>query len=329
MHLKEVSLSIYSFGYSAGFIDDKRPESAAPTICIENIAELALRNSLGGIEFPVDRYFPIGEINKAETCISDLQKQDLRVVIDIENFDPEYIRQLLPILSSKGLRFARIKMSNFYGGNRYKQPEFKKWFGEFIEQLLGLLPELQSHNVMLLIENHQDLGADDLIQIIGATSADYIGITWDMGNSLSISDTPKTFLKKSIGFIGNVHLKDYRLYRSQEGYYLSRCALGEGVVQFGPLLKRLVRYRKSFPMAIELGSHKSRHSDIYKAAYWEAYDTFTVAEKIDFFSFLNQNTLDGDNWMTPWERNLTGQEIIASEMNEFEQSISFLKKLKI
>ena len=126
-----------------------------------------------------------------------------------------------------------------------------------------------------------------------------------------------------------MHLKDYRIFRSEKGYYLSRCALGDGVVDFGPLLKQLIRCRGSVPMAIELGAQNVRHADIYKPAYWEAYRPTLVTEKIDFFSFLNRNLQDGDGWMSLWERQFPGNEIVATEMEEVKRSVSFLEQLEI
>ena len=331
MNTKEISVSIYSFGYAAGFLDDKRPEAAKPVVSIENIAELARRSGLGGIEFPVDRYFPANALEKADAFIANLLKNGMNAVVDLETFDASYIRSLLPVLSKNKLPFVRIKMSGLYGGNRYQEPEFYAWKKSFIKELQSLVPELREKNIMLHIENHQDLTADDLIEIIGATSADCIGINWDIGNALPVLDTPETFLEKAGGFIGNVHLKDYKIYRFNEGFYLSRCALGEGVVDFASLLSTLRKRRGNIPMAIELGAQNARRADVFKKEYWEAYKPYTVSEMTPFLSFLNRNLLDGGNgaWKSAWEQNQSGQSIIESEMKELEQSVTFLKELSL
>lgn len=324
MNLREISVSIYSFGYSAGFIRDDRPEAIAPMITLETIADLAAKYGLGGIEFPVDRYYKAGELDRADSFISEVCRRGMRASVDLENFDVSYLRALLPILSRNQLRFVRIKMSSFYGGNRYREPGFENQRSTLIKTLRLLLPELRDRGVKLLIENHQDLGASDLIQIIGATSADCVGVNWDIGNSWAVLDTPETFLKKAGGCIGNIHLKDYKLFRCEKGFFLSRCALGEGVADFASLLSELRRLQGPVPMTIELGAQNTRRADVFDPAYWEAYGPSLAKEAIEFFSVLNTHLLDGEDWKTPWERNLPGKVIVESEMKEFEQSVAFL-----
>ncbi|MBM4135060.1 MAG: sugar phosphate isomerase/epimerase [Nitrospira sp.] len=329
MNLCRVSLSIYSFGYAAGFLHDDRPEAAPPAVTIGNVAEIARQHGLGGIEFPVDRYFKIHELDRAEAFIGGLLRNGMNVAVDLENFDPPYIRAVLPILSRHRLRFARIKMSGFYGGNRYLEPRFAEQVADFVRALRSLLPELRRAGIKLLIENHQDLGAEDLIRIIGATSSDCIGINWDIGNSLAVLDTPETFLRKAGGFVGNVHLKDYRLYRCEKGFYLSRCALGEGVVEFASILDGLKARQGQVPMAIELGAQIARRADVFEPAYLEAYGPQAGLEMGEFFAFLDVRLHDGEDWKSPWERNCSGQAIIESEKNEIMRSVAFLQQLMV
>lgn len=327
MNLRSISLSIYSFGYAAGFIRDDRPEAAAPTVTIENIADLAKQHGLGGIEFPVDRYYKIGELNRAGGFIEKLLAGGMNVMVDFENFDLSYIRAFLPILSRNRLRCARVKMSGFYGGNRYREPQFPTMVADFVAGLRSLLPDLRQRGVKLLIENHQDLGAEDLVRIIGETSAECLGINWDMGNSLAVLDTPEMFLRKAGGFIGNVHLKDYRLFRCAKGFCLSRCALGEGVVDFDSLLSSLEEQQGSVPMTIELGAQVARQADVFESAYWEAYRPQAVGDMIELFSFLNTHLQDGQEWASAWERNSSGQVIIDSEMADLVRSVAFIRHL--
>ena len=329
MNLKDVSLSIYSFGYSAGFIHDDRPEAAPPVVSIENIADLAVAHGLGGIEFPVDRYFPAAQLGELGAFVDDCKQRGLTVAIDVEIFDVGYIRKLLPVLAEHRLAFARVKMSGMHGGNRYAEPEFTSWVDLFVSQLRSLLPELRRHGVRLLIENHQDLGSDDLIAIIDATSAEHIGINWDTGNSLAVLDTPEEFLRKSAHAIGNVHLKDYRLYRCDTGFRMARCALGEGVVDLAAVLPTLKDLDHVVPLAIELGAENCRRVEVFKPEYWEAYPSYDVASKVSFFSFLNQKLLDGDEWRSAWERDLPGAAIIESEMDDLERSVAYLERLAV
>jgi sugar phosphate isomerase/epimerase len=325
----DISLSIYSFGYAAGFLTDRRQEAAAPIVDVDNIAEFAARFDLGGIEVPIDRYFSIDHIAGAETFISRHLQDGLRVALDLETFDPAYIRALLPVVERTQLGWVRIKMSGMYGGNRYKEPRFAEWMASFAGGLRDLIPDLKAAGVRLLIENHQDLGADDLVAIINRTSPECVGINWDVGNSLAVLDTPESFLAKTHSFIGNVHLKDYQLYRLATGFAMKRCALGAGVVGLDTVIPQLRQSCGAIPMAIELGAQNARFADVFTRQYWDAYEPYSVANKVEFFAFLNRNLRDGDHWKSLWEQGAPGATVIASEIEELERSVAFLRSIPV
>jgi hypothetical protein len=216
-----------------------------------------------------------------------------------------------------------------YGGNRYKEPRFGEWTSTFVAGLRELIPDLECSGVRLLIENHQDLGADDLVSIIKNTSQECIGINWDIGNALAVLDTPESFLAKTHRFIGNVHLKDYELYRLPAGFAMKRCALGQGVAGLDAIIPRLMQLCGPVPMAIELGAQHARVADVFERGYWEAYPAYTVAEKVPFFAFLNAHLRDDGHWRTAWEEGATGAQVIASELEEMERSVAFLKSVNV
>ena len=329
MNLDDISLSIYSFGYAAGFIRDERPEAAAPTIGILNLPDVATRHGLGGIEFPIDRYFSLSALEQAEAFIAGVRRRGLRVAIDLEQFDPSYILATLPVLARQELGFARIKMATWYGGNRYLEPSFGQQVRAFTAGLQVLEPQLRAHRVRLLIENHQDLGADDLLRIIAEISSEWIGVNWDIGNSLAVLDTPESFLRKAAQFIGNVHLKDYRVVQRQTGFALCRCALGDGVVDFAGVLADLARQHGVVPMTIELGAQLARQADVFTKAYWQAYPPCPTSEMAEFFGFIARHARSADGGESAWERRLSGQAIIDSEMKELERSVTFLRRLEL
>ena len=46
-----------------------------------------------------------------------------------------------------------------------------------------------------------------------------------------------TFCKKIIHKINNVHIKDYIINETKEGFLLSNCSIGKGSVDLEPILK--------------------------------------------------------------------------------------------
>ena len=329
MNLRDISLNIYSFGYSAGFIKDNRNNNRHPDIALKDLPALAIDHGLGGIEFPFDVYFPPHKIKDGLMFIKEVQERSLDVAIDFEKFDISYIREVVPYLAQRGIKFFRVKMSGLYGGNRYKEPRFRSQINDFVSKIQSLTLLLKQTGVRLLIENHQDLGSYELLDIISRTSNELVGVNWDIGNSLAVTETPDFFLSNTAGYIGNIHLKDYQLVRSEKGFGLVRCSLGEGVVDFKNLLKSInLRYGK-IPMSIELGAQNTRYADIFVKQYWEEYPSQTVLDKIDFFKLIWSSIDNRADWSTPWERGAPEKEISANEMIDLKKSVEFLRQIEL
>ena len=68
------------------------------------------------------------------------------------------------------LILARIKMSNHFGGNRYRIKTFKEEYISFQKNLISLKSFLIDNQFKLLIENHQDLNSHDILHIINFVS---------------------------------------------------------------------------------------------------------------------------------------------------------------
>jgi len=329
MEINKFALNIYSFGLSAGFIsNDKTGEYPVKKMDLDRLCSFVVKNNLGGIEFPVDYFFSEKNIDEGIQLIKKVESQGLSVFIDMENLNENYLNRIIPELSVLGHSCIRIKMSHvdkvFYGGNRYLAEKFQDSLNNFTKTLNNLLPLLEKYSFKLLIENHQDLSSLELVNIINSTSSEYIGINWDIGNSYSVLDTPETFLGHTGRYIGNVHLKDYRIAPTKKGYKLIRCALGEGVIKFDKIIPELINKYNVKRMSIELGAQRSRECNVNIDDYWSAYKETPITkrelkEHIQGFTSNENETL--------YERGANINEVMKIEFNEVVQSINYLQSL--
>ena len=293
------------------------------------LPSIAKQFNLGVIEFPFDRYFPIERINNGLNYIKEARDQNIESVIDIENFDKSYICNIIPHLCGAGISFFRVKMSNYFGGNRYKIPNFQSNIESFQKEIKSLIPIMKDYEVKLLIENHQDLSSDDILSIIKNTSEEWVGVNWDMGNSLAVGELPENFFDKIGPYLGNVHLKDYRVIPSQRGFGLLRCPLSSGAIDLGGLIKDLLKNDCLMPMSIELGAHQIRYCDVFLDEYWDAYSGRNEKKKNDFLEFINgiieDDALDLDFYINQQST----EDIFEKEFLELRQSVDFLEALEV
>lgn len=321
-------LSAYAFGYGCGFVRDGRPDAAAAqSITLPDLVEMCRRDGLEGIELPVDRYFPDVNDGSLESFIVQMQKLGLRVVFDLERFSSSYFRELAPIVNRYGEKFVRAKVCNFYGGNRFREPSYPSDKLTFCNEFQGCLDAIDQYGIRILVENHQDVTAKDLLDLEVRFGASRVGVNWDTGNSFPTGETTASFLEKLIHLIGNVHLKDYRLAPSVGGYVMHRCALGRGVVDFQrfvPLL--LARHGAGVSFSIELGAMVGREALINDDRYWEHTEGVGTREIASVRSFIGAHLEEGD-LRSPWEKGASPSEIAAAEAAEVSESIQYCKRL--
>ncbi len=94
-------------------------------------------------------------------------------------------------------------------------------------------PRAEDEGFVLAIENHQDFTSGELVAF--CESARGIGITFDTGNTFPVGEAPLDFAKTIAGHVRHVHLKDYRVQFTDEGFKLVRCAIGDGAVPFAEM----------------------------------------------------------------------------------------------
>lgn len=329
MNLKLISLNLYSFGYYGGFL--KHANRNSQIIDINKLINLAKKFGLGGIEFPFDYYYNIDNFKEGFNILEKIKSEDLNVFIDLEKIDYDYIKCLLPNLHTFDINFVRIKMeqtsNTFYGGNRYNSNTFESDYKNLKVLLKNLCPYLEKHNISLAIENHQDLHSSELLSLSNNISKNHIGINWDIGNSISVLDTPYKFYDKCKKIIKNVHLKDYKICRSKNGIKLLRCPLGSGYVNFKKILNQLFDNYSNINLSIELGAQITRECHINKEIYWKEYDHINF-DKCNYLNYVyNHITNEDEDVCTKYESGLRNKEMIEHELKEVEISVNYLKNL--
>ena len=187
MEIKNISLNMYSFGYSAGFI---RPDKAfEKVITLEELIKESRKLGLAGIEFPFDRYFDKHCYAEGVNFLKKLSQENVKFFLDFENLNVDLLKKVIPELASLGIRVSRIKMDQtrktIYGGNRHMMVNFEETKKVFISKLKNLASLLKEYDFTLAIENHQDLHSLELMDIIQSIDPNHLGINWDVGNSIS------------------------------------------------------------------------------------------------------------------------------------------------
>jgi sugar phosphate isomerase/epimerase len=120
--------------------------------------------------------------------------------------------------------------------------------------LKRLLPAAQDQGVVLALENHIDLTADELVDPVRTVDSPWLGVCLDTGNNLRLHEDPVAVASKLAPLARATHVKDIgaRPGDPKEFAFWPSVPLGEGLVDLGRVIGLLRKARYRGLLAIEV-----------------------------------------------------------------------------
>lgn len=318
--LLPVGLTVSGTTYSMGLTSSA---GRAP-ITVRGLMDRAIDLGLGGVEPPA-RMLEGEDLAALGEYASD---RGLSVVIDTSGYDPAALSTVIEMAVGIGAATVRTVIGGAkIGGDR--RPLAGRWpsfLDEVLTGLRGCVEAAERADVTLAVENHQDLASEELLWLCDSIGSDQFGITLDTANPLATAEEPIDFFRRVAPAVKNVHLKDYRVWSSDDGYRLVRCPVGDGLVDFGSLMEILAAAVPGVSMSLELGALEARHIRVLADDFWPDYPPRTAAQLAAALRVVHANERTGD-WRTPFERGESAEAIAAYEENELAQSVTYLHDL--
>lgn len=329
MTFQDLHLVLYGQTVTFGLAGRGTPRRHPSPGQARDFVALARRHGLGGVEFgPHD--FPELESEPARQALAqEIQLHGLRYVVALGYPDPEEVRQAAPYARLLGARTIRCVGSSILCGERSQaRPDWPTHLSKLGENLCQCGPILEEFDCFLAVENHQDLHSRELVELCTTTCPERIGVTLDTGNPLAVAEDILEFAQRVMPYVRNVHLKDYRVQITEEGYRLVRCALGQGVVDFPALLSLLAKAPTQPSYGIELAALQARHIRTATPDYWTTFPPELRAGYPALLDWLQAQAEPSDwDYRTPWEREDQLEEIVDYERTQLERSIAYLRDI--
>jgi 3-oxoisoapionate decarboxylase len=206
-----------------------------------------------------------------------------------------------------------------------------KWFelqASIREGLGKYAPMAEAEGRILAIENHQDFGSEELVDFCREFGP-AMGITIDMGNSFPVGEAPLDFVRVVAPLVRHVHLKDYRVQFTDEGYRLIRCAIGDGAVPIRAMLDEISKYHAHINAVLEPGALEARHIRFLNPEWWRGYRPMDAKAFAAALAAARVNRLSDDaDYRTPWERQ-ADHEVVNYERTMIRRSAANMRALGI
>jgi hypothetical protein len=138
--------------------------------------------------------------------------------------------------------------------------------------------------VKIAIENHKDLQAWQVKQVIEEAGSDFVGSNLDFGNPTYVMENPSTTLEVLGPYAVTTHVRDTAVYEDRRGAAVQWTALGDGSVDFKAIV---ARYQQLCPNAsFQLEIITGRPPQILPYLDPEFWKTFQGMPASSFASFL-------------------------------------------
>lgn len=316
-----VGLSVYGTTFGMG-ID---LHSGRPTITPGQLMNKAIALGLQGVELPIS----LMQREDATAVAHYAHERRLFITLETEGYDPDKLASAIDM----GVRLGAGTVRTVVGGAKLggdRRPLAGRWQSFLQEVLAGLRQatiNAERAGVNLAVENHQDLASEEMLWLCESIGSQRFGITLDTGNPLATAEEPVNFARRVAPYVKNVHLKDYQVYLSNEGYRLVRCPLGQGVVDFPALFGILSATCPYISMSIELGALEARHVRVLADDYWPDYPPRSAAQFARVLRFVLSNAMPAGDWHTPFERNEPVEAVIAYEDQQLATSLPYILSL--
>ena len=323
--LKNIGLNLSSLNYYIS-------KSKNRLDVIIEFLDIAKKNNIRGLEFYPSTFIENKDFYKLDKTCSNIRLNNLFYILDCDKiFDLNAVKKLIINAKLSKKKIVVIVLTKILECKRHL---IKKDWDEYIEDSIKFLKKLEpiarEYDVKIAIENHQDFDSNDFIRILDSFDKDdTIGINFDIGNAFAVCEDPMVFCKKIIDKINNVHIKDYNIKETKEGFMLLNCSIGKGSVKLKPIINFIEKKKPNITKMIEPGQLTPRHIKKNNKIFWKKIGPRLIDEKKKFDASLSEAILaNKEKSFKNLNNYINNDEFIFKFLkNQIIESINYTKKL--
>ncbi len=204
-------------------------------------------------------------------------KDELGMYVEVQTFlpraDPAVFEHAVKVAREAGATSLRVVCLL---GRRYEmfdtREAWKTAVAGFHKQIATALPIVEKYRMPLGIENHKDWRVDDQVALLQRYSSEYLGVTLDTGNNLTVLDDADEVVEKLAPYTFNVHLKDMAAEECERGYLLSEVPLGEGMLDIKRMVDTIRRAKPEVHFSLEMITRDPLEVPCLTDKYWATFD---------------------------------------------------------
>lgn len=211
-------------------------------------------------------------------------------------------------------------------GRRYENfhslEDFKNFKKQSIQSLQWAEPVVRKHKVRLAVENHKDWRADELVSLLKQVDSEWIGVTLDFGNSISLMEDPMEVVQTLVPYVFTTHVKDMGVEEYEDGFLLSEVPLGEGILDLPKIVSLCRQHNPQVTFNLEMITRDPLEVPCLTDAYWATFEGVSGSELARTLQMVRHKKYPDD---LPRVTQLLPEERLAVEEKNVVTSLSYSK----
>jgi sugar phosphate isomerase/epimerase len=167
---------------------------------------------------------------------------------------------------------ATVFRTVLMNGRRYEVFDSDEGFRKFLEQgkqaLAWARPVAEKHEVRMAVENHKDLRAAELLDLIKKLASPFVGVCVDTGNNVALLEAPEETVGLLAPHAFTTHLKDMGVEEYADGFLLAEVPLGAGFLDLAKVVAALRKARPGITLNLEMITRDPLKVPCLAPRYW-------------------------------------------------------------
>lgn len=320
-----LGLDNWSFGFAWGMRSEFKPSRTMTCHhLIEKIQEYGLKGSQVGLH-------DMPALNSPEFKAFQEKIHDLGLFWEVSAglvSDEEAVLEALDYAVALKSRVVRAFMENF--GIQFRFESLNDYVSDAISHLRNIMPKVKEKGLFLCIENHGGLRMEYIRRVLDAIRSDHLGICLDTGNPVLTLEDPVEVIKELASRAYTVHLKDWKLVKTNAGILARGCSLGDGVVDLPTvveILKRCAPYPDKLHLNIETAQEYIQ-LNIFTAEFWKYHKEVSGGELGKVLRLVEKRDANPTiDYRLAYMRGASETEILAEEESAIQKSIQYAREV--
>ncbi|MGD1893428.1 MAG: sugar phosphate isomerase/epimerase family protein [Cyclobacteriaceae bacterium] len=213
------------------------------------------------------------------------------------------------------------------GGRRYETFDSLEAFQQFKKQSIKSLelaePIVRKHQMRLAVENHKDWRAPELVAILKHLDSEWVGVTLDFGNSISLMEDPMEVVETLVPYVFTTHVKDMAFEEYEDGFLMSEVQLGQGILDLLRIVSLCKLHYPDFVFNLEMITRDPLKIPCLTDEYWATFPEVPGSDLARTLRMVKSNHYTSG---LPRVSPLTAEERLAFEEENVTNSLAYSRK---